>query len=91
MENVTLEHKASNVKSLTLATIVNYDDKSASKVKSLNFNPKFPYGLCHSLGENSKFNHKLYQCKHFANPQNKIWELEELKGCTRCGYLNHTV
>lgn len=87
MGTVSSEPNVRGVKSVALATKVNYSSKS----KSSNFNPKIHCGLCHSLGDNKDFNHKIYKCEQFPSPQSKIRKLNELSGCTRCGFLNHTV
>ena len=87
METVSAVPNDLGVKSLTLATKVNYNSASHSST----FNPKLHCGLCHSLEGNNDFNHKIYKRIKFPDPRSKIKKLNELGGCTRCGFLNHKV
>lgn len=91
METMPSEIKNSQFNSLTLATGVNHDPKGNSNSKSASFNPKFNCGLCHSLGGDVNFKHKIYRCQKFSSPESKVKKIRELGGCTKCGILNHTL
>ena len=85
------DNKGSYVKSQTFATKVDYTPKETTKSSSYKFNVKFHCALCNSLGKDIDFNHKIHLCKKFPTPQTKVKKISELGGCTRCGFLNHTV
>ena len=47
--------------------------------------------LCNSVNSSDAQSHKIYNCPKFDTPLSKLNKIKELKGCTRCGLLNHSV
>ena len=43
--------------------------------------------LC--MATNEGVDHPIYRCPVFADPISKLKKLAELKGCTKCGQINH--
>ena len=45
--------------------------------------------LCCSVNNCESVNHNLMNCQRFKSPKAKIDKLNELRGCTKCGWINH--
>lgn len=45
--------------------------------------------ICKALEKSDCYEHALYNCPNFKNPESKLQKLKELNGCTKCGYTNH--
>ena len=75
---------ASLYKNVTLATNVTYDSKKSR------YNYKGCW-LCQSIGRPNAMNHRFSYCFKFKTPESKLEKIKELNGCTKCGFLNHSV
>jgi len=73
--------------SISLATNITYENSGK-------INAKIDHSscwLCQKAGLSDYYKHKIYKCPEFKSAKQKKDKIVELNGCTRCGYLNHTV
>lgn len=70
--------------SVTMATAVN--TRSVAKQT-----PNAMCQLCHADDSPDSDSHKIWDCETYKTPQSKLNKIQQLKGCTRCGLLNHDV
>ena len=65
------------------------DREQYSLAANVNYEPKTKSNgcLCGSEGTD----HSMFQCKKYSTADTKIKRVNELNGCTRCGYLNHQI
>ena len=64
---------------ISLATRVNYN----SEEKILTYGSQC--WLCTTLD-----GHRIFQCKKYPDPENKLKRIHEMAGCSRCGLPDHT-
>ena len=76
-------NKDSKIVPKTVSTVLASD----VNVKSDKFSFK-PCSICSQL-ESKEADHPLHQCTKFKDSQSKLEQLKKLKGCVKCGNLNH--
>ena len=83
VEELSINHKVSNA-SVVLATNVN----ASNSAKAVPQN-KLVCQLCSSINDVSETDHSIKNCRRFDTNAKKVAKLKELRGCLRCGSLNH--
>ena len=61
-----------------------------SLAANINYEQKSKFKNCVLCDSNSN-NHSTFQCRNYPTVESKVKRINELKGCTRCGYLNHQI
>ena len=65
------------------------DSEKTSFAANIKYETKNMYKKCSLCGPNADSDHSISQCSKFLTPEQKIIQIEKLKGCVRCGYMNH--
>ena len=66
------------------------DREQYSLAANVNYEPKTKSNGCLLCGSEGT-DHSMFQCKKYSTADTKIKRVNELNGCTRCGYLNHQI
>ena len=87
-----VEELSNNLKGSTSSAVLATNvqaPSSANKATAASQGKKLVCQLCSSIPDCRDINHSIINCKRFDTNAKRVAKIKELRGCLRCGALNH--